>query len=283
MKVCLINQENLQGFRSLLLPAMAAEMEAGGAVLALGLVQEEADGLTACGAAAGWAAENRFEIHSFYIAPAYRRQGGGQLLLDTLCGLVQSRCAVVQMSFVLTDAQEHTALLPFLEKNGFIQAEEREKLYGISLRKLGESAFFASAKSDRTNTVVPFTEVSPDALKQAYLDTAARKENYLPYALTDARVDADVSMAVMHGGKVRSFVAFVPQGEGVLSLAWVESETPADMPVMLRTAFVRVCKKYAAETLLTVHGVQAAAEKLITTLMPQAEQISYTFMKGLEG
>ena len=55
------------------------------------------------------------------------------------------------------------------------------------------------------------------------------------------------------------------------------------MPVMLRTAFVRVCKKYPAETLLTVHGVQAAAEKLITTLMPQAEQISYTFTKALEG
>ncbi len=282
MKICLINQENLQGFRSLLLPAIAAEIEKGAPVLALGICKEDADGLTACGAAGGWAAENRFEIYSFYIAPAYRRQGGGQLLVDTLCRLAKPFCALAQISFVVTDVQEHTALLSFLEKNGFTQTEEKEKLYGISLEKLEESAFFTGAKGDRTAAAIPFAEVSPAALERIYQDTAARNENYLPYALTETYVDADVSMAVINGGKVRSFVAFVPQGEGVLSLAWAYSRAAADMPVMLRTAFVRVCRKYPAETLLTVQGVQASAEKLITTLMPQAERISYTFVRMLE-
>lgn len=282
MKVCLIDQKGLPFFRSLLLPSVVMEAEAENTVLALGVTEESEGETIACGAVAGWVAEETFEIHSLYVAPAYRRQGGGRLLIETICKLAQAYCRSIEVSFTVTEKAEHETLLPFLENMGFHETDVMDKIYGISLCELENSSFFAGAKSGKAPNTVPFSEAPRSGLTQAYKDAAVRGENYLPYSLTDVSVDADISMAAVDGSRVRSFVAFVPQSAEVLSLAWAYSGNAADLPVLFRTAFVRAKEKYPAETLLTVQAVHPAAERLVTTLLPQAKVISHTFVRELE-
>lgn len=278
MKVCLIGENEKAFFHSLLLPKVVAEIETESPVLALGLVDE--DGV-ACGAAAGWVAEDIFEIHSLYVAPAFRRKGGGRLLMEILCNLAKGFCEEITVSFVVTDEKEHETLLPFLQGTGFHSGNVIDRLYGITLGELGKSPFFAGAKSGQTAHAVPFDETPHGSLMRIYKAAMVNDENYLLQGLTDPSVDGEVSMAMLDGSEIRSFVAVVSQGTGVLSLAWAYGGHSADLPVLFRTAFVRAKEKYPAQTLLTVQAVHPAAEKLVRTLIPNAKQLAYTFVRFL--
>lgn len=277
MKVCLIGGKEIPFFRSLLLPKAVAEVDAENPVLALGLIDDSDGEGVACGAVAGWVAEDVFEIHSLYVAPAFRRKGGGRLMLETLCRMAEGICNGIRVSFVATDEKEHGTLFPFLEAMGFDEKYVTDRLYGITLEELEKSAFFAGAKSGHAAHAVPFAEAPYISLTQIYKEAVIKDENYLGCELTDPSVDGEISMAMMDGMEIRSFVAFRPLGTEVLSLAWAYSGHSADLPVLFRTAFVRAKEKYPAQTLLTVQAVHPAAEKLVRTLIPDAKQLTHSF------
>ena len=67
MELGVITSENLAAFQTLLLPETVRALADGKPVTALGLVQDR----VAVGACAGSMEERRFQIHSFYVAPAY--------------------------------------------------------------------------------------------------------------------------------------------------------------------------------------------------------------------
>ncbi len=83
MKYSAITKENLEGFRYLLIPEVAAAIHKGEEIGALGLYDEECGMPAAVGAIAGIAGDGVFRILSLFVEKKYRGQGLGRELFET--------------------------------------------------------------------------------------------------------------------------------------------------------------------------------------------------------
>ena len=282
MQVGLIEQEGLMSFQSLLLPEVVNDIASGQPMLALGLTDGLLENRVACGAAAGWLQGRNFILRSLYVAPQHRRWGGGRLLVETLCSLLTGYADSVEVSYMVT-RPEHNALSLLLEEQSF-EREERsdERIYAVTLEDLNKTPFFSANSQPLATVTQPFSRFSQWSLTQAYKSAAVRDENYLPVPLTDPSVDADVSLAITDGKQIRSFVVFQPVNAHTLTLAWAKSGHPQDLPVLLRSAFARVQKKYPPETLITIQTINHTSSELISTLIPMAKPVSCVYVRYLD-
>lgn len=195
MELGVITSENLAAFQTLLLPETVRALADGKPVTALGLVQDR----VAVGACAGSMEERRFQIHSFYVAPAYRRMGGGRMLMDQLKELTGKRASELKISFTTTKA-EHEALIPFLEKLGFVQEENHgESIYRINLGQAARSPFFQSRKS---GWGTPFSQLDEGVLSAGERAAAVDQAPLPAGGLCAASVDRDVSAAYVRNGSI---------------------------------------------------------------------------------
>ena len=278
MQIGWIGHSELERFGGLLLPEVRAGLERGEPITALGLTDED----RACGAAAAWLrGEGVLEISSFYVAPGYRRRGGGRLLMDTLYRLGQGHCQTMAIQYTCTQP-EHETLAPFLAAMGFVAERGSSDLYQIGLEDLARSSFFLHIPAGQ-GRARPFAQVPPDSLATAYKKAAAQGENYLDCPLTHPSVDPQASVAVMEGDTVRSFAVFTPTSPGRIRLAWVKSGQPQDLPLLLHTAFARLREQYPPETVLTIQTVTDASQELVASLIPEARPISLSFVRTVAG
>ncbi len=268
-----IGQDNLDSFRSLLLPEATVALEKGEPLSALGLTCEG----TACGAAAAWLAGETMEIRSFYVAPDYRRRGGGRLLMETLLHFAARHGATLECSYTRT-TPEHDTIPPFLKELGFARIDTEETLYALTVGELKESPFFKETAQE-SSVALPFEEIPARALEMAYKKEAVLEEDYLEHGLTGPEVDMQTSVAVMGGREVRSFMAFTSVGADSLSLAWVKGGEPKDLPLMFRAAFARISEKYPPEASFTVQAVNPSSVALIKAVLPAAVPISHTWVR----
>ena len=282
MQVGPIGQEELKSFLSLLLPEVGAEIASGQPMLVLGLTDGLPEKRVACGAAAGWLQGRNFILRSLYVAPQHRRWGGGRLLVETLCSLLTGYADSVEVSYTVT-RPEHDALSLLLEERSFKREDQSdERIYAVTLEDLKETPFFSADSQPLSTAAQPFSQFSQWSLTQAYKSAAVQDENYLPVPLTDPSVDADVSLAITDGKQIRSFVVFQPVNAHTLTLAWAKSGHPQDLPVLLRSAFARVQKKYPPETLLTIQTINRTSSELISTLIPKAKPVSCMYVRYLD-
>lgn len=275
LQVGWISRESQAVFGELLLEDARKALERGEPITALGLTE----GARACGAAAAWLGQgDTLEIQSLYVAPGYRRQGGGRLLVDTLCGLAQGRCQRVSICYTCT-RPDHETLPPFLTALGFAPEPEGEGLYQITLEELACTPFFSHTPPDAGG--LPFDQVPRHSLAEAYQRAAGKGENYLPVPLTHPSVDGQTSTAILEGDVVRSFAVITFGAPGRVRLAWVQSGVPQDIPALLRGAFHRLRAKYPPKTALTIHPVAPAAGDLVARLIPVARPISHAYTRSL--
>lgn len=276
LQVGWISRESQAVFGDLLLEDARKALERGEPITALGLT----DGMRACGAAAAWLGQgNVLEIQSLYVAPDYRRQGGSRLLVDTLCGLAQGRCQRVSIRYTCT-RPEHETLAPFLTALGFTPDQSRENLYQITLEELAHTPFFRG-RSSGTSGCTPFAQVPRHSLTAAYQKAAGQEENYLEIPLTHPSVDGEVSMAILEGDTVRSFLALTPTAPGRIRLAWMQSGRPQDVPALLRGSFARLQASYPPETVLTIQTVVPEARNLLDRLCPGIRPISRFYSRSI--
>ncbi len=273
MEIGMINKDNLEVFQTLLLPEEAESLRSGKELLALGIVEEG----TACGAVSGWLKEGWFEIRSFYVAPAYRRKGGGRLMLESLCRLLKGRTGTLEISYTRT-REEHETLGAFLKAFGFEKEDDRgETLYRILLGDVFQTSFF-SGDFQPPQDVKAFSELSEWTLKQAYKKQLALGTDYMSKPLTDASLDGRMSMAIVRDNEIQAFVAFDRSCAGQLTLAWVQGGSDPNMlPVLFRSACAKAGELYGPEELLCVQAVNQASASLIQTLLPGAEAFSETY------
>lgn len=274
MAIGWITREGLAPFRNLLLPGVAAELEQGRPLTALGVTR----GVEACGGAAAWLREDgTLEIQSLYVAPSCRRQGAGRLLVETLCQVARDYCQTVSISYTHT-CPDHDTLPPFLEALGFAPEKERGNVYRVTLEELAQTPFFAAGGA--LPGLYPFEQLPKGCLTTAYKKALLQGEDYLEGRLDDPAVDQRVSVAVVEGGSVRSFAAFTA-GQGQVTLAWLRSGRAQDVPLLLRGAFALLRKHYPPDTVLTIQAAHPAAAALVTSLIPQARPISHTYVRAM--
>ena len=138
MKLGYTTSEHLPHFASLMLPEAVQALERGEPLVALGLTEQT----VACGALAGYLEGSRFQIISLFVAPDYRRRGGGRLLVETLLELLadNGQAAGVELSYTDT-APDHQSLAPFLEALGFCQENDRGENIFLTKTPLHQNAF----------------------------------------------------------------------------------------------------------------------------------------------
>ena len=259
-------------FRPLLLPEVTEALDNGEPVTVLTLTQQDA----AVGALAGYLDHARFQILSLYIAPDYRRCGGGRMLIEALFHALDGYASGIDISFTLT-RPEHRTLPSFLTNMGFSRVPSTEET--LYLTTLGQAAHvpFFDGKSGISAT--PFTELSPAALAQ--MERAARQTGApVPKGGFRAQsIDRSVSLVSMSGGSVAGYLVFerTPFGDLTLSAAWSDSKNLMHMPGLLRNGVAKLRDRYSPETKIMIQAVTPASAGLIRTLLPDAEAISYTY------
>lgn len=282
MKLGYITSEHLPHFASLMLPEAVQALERGEPLVALGLTEQT----VACGALAGYLEGSRFQIISLFVAPDYRRRGGGRLLVETLLELLadNGQAAGVELSYTDT-APDHKSLAPFLETLGFCQENDRgENIFLTTLGQVQQSPFFAGGRAAPAD-ILPFCKI-PDicltmAGKQALLEGAPVPE----VPLSDASLDREVSHALFRDKAVQAFVAFDHSCCGHLTLccAWSGSAGSAALPALLRAAFCRAVEAYPLETEIALQTVNQASARLAAALLPDAVPLSCTYYRPVHG
>ena len=270
MELGYIPAQELDVFHSLLLPEVADAIGRGEPLTALALTEDE----VAVGAAAGYLEEHYFLLRSLYVAPEYRRRGGGRMLVEKLAELIRPYTDTLRAPFTVTK-EEHETLAPFFTALGFEEeADDGRNIYFAPLGKTAESSFFsAPAKPFGTR----LSELSEGALslleKAAFASEAPLPDDGLRSA------DREVSAASFNGSEPQALVLFERSQSGALSLsaAWSVSRDPAVLPALLRSAMAYARAKYPPETPLLAQAVNPASAALVRALMPDAVPISRAY------
>ena len=139
MKITAITKENIEGFRYLMLPEVAAAIGKGEYVGAIGLYQEESLVPVGAGAIAGLASNGVFQIVSLFVEKKYRGQGLGKQLLDAFDQEAGRFELPLCMDFLST-TKEHAELEGFLTRHGFQEVEPYCPVARFSLADLDEAA-----------------------------------------------------------------------------------------------------------------------------------------------
>lgn len=278
MEIGVLTREVLPVFSTLLLPEAAAQLEADEPLLALGLTEDN----IACGALAGRIERDLFAITSLFVAPDYRRRGGGTLLLRALAGVLRAAGVFgVSIAFNCT-LPEHETLCTFLAARGFQeQDDDGENIYLTTVDGVLASPFFAAKGAG--GAVRRFSELSDAALRAAERD-ASRGGAPLPEApLTSEEIDRELSAALLEGQETKALLVF-DRSCGCLTLAcaWSGTAGPAALPQLLRASAARLAETHAAEEPFAVQAVTPEAARLVRALLPDAKPISRYFIASVQ-
>lgn len=280
MDVGYITPEQLPVFRSLLLPDTAYAIERGDPVTALGLTE----GDIAVGALAGYLEHNRFQISSLYVAPDYRRRGGGRMLIETLIPFLLKLPGQFDLEIhYLATAPDHKTLAPFLAALGFALEEDKtQNLYLTTVAQAACSPFFGENGS-RSDQILPFAQIPDICLSMADKDLRLDDVPLPEEPLDSPELERDISCALVRGGEVQAFAAFDHSYMDMLTLScvWTGEAGPGAIPLLLRQAFLLGSDRYPPETPLVIQAVVPAAAELIRTLLPDAAPISFVYSRSL--
>lgn len=270
LAVTSIDAENLAYFRRFLLPEAADRISAGEQLPTVGL----AEGTVACGAAAGYIEENEFQLLSLFVAPDYRRKGGGSLLLAAFREVLKSMPEIGSLEAHYTVTQEdHLALEPFFCKNGFRFEKEKSPYRSTTLGALSGKGFFASPEADRLPPgIQPFSEIPPVYVRLLEKRLAAEENSQSLFSAD--MLDAELSLGVVEDGKITACIIFDGTFPGRLNLAYAGSKpgekAPMLFPVLLRSAFGQLQKRFPPETEVVLQTVTPESDRLAGKLLEPA-------------
>lgn len=281
MELGYINSEQMQYFKNLLLPQTVEAIENGEPITALGIVKDS----IACGAVAGFLTGGEFHIDSLYVAPGYRRQGGGRMLLEGIVKLLEEDDMIngVEIWYTVTK-EEHKTIAPFLEAMNFEKEEdEGQNIYTFTLEQAATEALVGTAGKQADN-VLPFAKISDSMLQMAQKEAFLKDVPLPQLSLDSTKLERELSHAIVKEGKVRAFVVFDHSccGRITLSCAWSGDIGPSAMVMLLRAAFQRAVQLYGMETPMAVQAVTPEAAALVQKLIPGAMPVSYSYYLPIE-
>lgn len=260
-------------FAPLLLPQAAQQLQAGEPLTALGLTEAR----LAVGAAAGYLQGRMFQITSLYVAPDYRRRGGGRMLVEGLLRLTRGQADGLEIRFT-TAKEEQQALPPFLARMGFVRQDDRgETIFQIRLEQIACVPFFAKGGAGHGT---PFAQLGDSQLLDAERAAAAVDAPMPAGGLRGKTVDRDVSMAAVADGAVQAYIVGDTGWSGGLRLSalWSRSKDVGVLPGLLRAALTKAADKYPPDTRVIVQTVNPSSAALLSGLLPEAEPVSHSYV-----
>lgn len=276
MEIGYIDSAQMQFFSNLLLPQTVEAIQNGEPITALGIVKDS----IACGAIAGYITEGKFRIVSFYVAPEFRRQGGGRMLLEGIRKLLEDEVMVsgVEIRYTVTQS-EHETMASFLLAMQFEKEDDKgQTLYTFTLGQAANDILAANTDKQDVN-VLPFVKISDHALHMAQKEASIQDIPLPQVTLDSPELDRELSHSIVKNGSVQAFVVFDHSCCGLPTLcsAWSGNVGQTALIRLLRPAFQRATQLYGMEARMAVQAVTPATAALIQNIVPGAMPISFSY------
>ncbi len=278
-EVGILDDADLEPFLPLLLPEVAEALGRGDPLIVMGLVMDQ----VACGCLAGYILGDCFYIESFYVAPAYRRKGGGSFMINRLTELIESTPEIGSMALTFTVAQpDNEPLLPFLEKKKFIL--EPDNGYNVYLFKLGDLKDVDPGQISRQcsgGEIRAFSQLSDEMLRAAQKRSVSLGTPHPQQMLTSKEIERDLSFALVKDGRIEAYAAMDHSCCDVLTLSalWIGDASRTTLNALLKTVIVYAKKSYPPETPAALQAVNEQSHRLMQRLLPQAKKVSYSYRR----
>lgn len=270
----LVNEDNIDVFGTLLLQDVRDDINNGLPVICLGWMVDE----KAAGAVSGTVSEDVFQINSLYVAPGYRKMGGGNFLLESIEGLVSDYVGNIGIRFASTGA-EAGLLEVFLNHRGYRSEILEDQMYVTTLADAEVEREFS-----RDDEIVgeSFADTSERLLKKITKQTDVLKQPLPNGGLLGPDVDREISR--FYGDEDKYLFVAVEKGQDdslVLSSVVNHTNNPVKLLNMLRDVLASARYIYPAQTRVYIPVVTNVSKKLVLNLIPGAKPVTRYYTKQL--
>ena len=273
-KTCYVEPENPGAFEQLMLPSVVKRLERGDNFPIIGLLSEN----VAVGAIVLYAKQGRIEILSLYVAPKYRRQGGGNILLQTAELLADKLGCRMFARFTVVD-EETEILEKVLSSYGFKLRNDKEaRTYMVTLSECEEEE---SIKNEEHDKSLAFFSDLTDAKLKSFNKVAEAKDAFLPKGgFLGKNLNRELSAVYQAKGGVGGFITVenISYKDGIrISAAYNDDDNPMIMMWLLKAVLSKALLTYDDKTPLLIDVTGETADKYVRYLLPEAEVISRTY------
>lgn len=278
MEIYALDNTNIDSFEFLVTPPAAEALRRGDAH---GFCVREED--QHVGALVGrFTGQGEYEILSLFVLPEFRRQGVGELLLETLQEVLAEYDANVSITFACLSNTDKE-LKHFLESQDF---EEHRSLDSHLFATTVEELMNSKLKSTKSKVEYPcFAELNN---KQLSALEELSGEGFIPKPLrgfSSDRIEAEMSTAIFKGKTPIAYAAVERENDDMLMLTSLyvnDPDSPSTLLKLLRCVLNRVNEKYTEDTVILLPAVTEESEEMFTTLFDentQLDDVMYTFRK----
>jgi GNAT superfamily N-acetyltransferase len=260
----LIDQEKEAAFSPLLDPCFrdsAAESD----VVALGVASDDD---IAAGALLAWIRSEWLDIGWIYVAPEFRGQGMGELLVSALEMSAKKTKGIYGAFAEYTDRQGEDGLERMFQVAGFKIENERKPFYIFKLKELENNQFWQKS-SDNPN-VLPLERVDRHMLNAFTLQLMKTEQQIaIELPIDWLTYHPGLSVAYVRDGMITGILLF-RESEGMLTLeyAHVLPGYRDAMGFMMKKAGQVALQTYPGETPVNIVTVNEVSEAIVEKLFP---------------
>lgn len=268
-----VDKDNIFAFKTLLLPGVANAICEDEPVTALGLV----DRGVAVGAMAGYADGDTFVLSSFYVAPAYRKRGGGQQLLDELMEVLYGEVSQIRIGFTVT-LPEHEELERFLKNRGFEDiVRDSNSMFRISLSALLENKILASVQE--SSSVISVSETNDFLLRKEMKRAMAAGDPMPEDGFESDLVRKDLSVVYVNDDEILSYLVIESTEENVYVISAALNRGGMKVfPQVLKKALDNIQNNCSEESIILIPTVNSVSAGLVRKIAPDSVQV-YRYME----
>ena len=273
---CYVEPDKTGAFESLMMPSVVNRLSKGEQLPIIGLLFEN----VAIGAIVLRTKGEKTEIMSLYVAPDYRRQGGGTMLLETadqLAGKLDSRLVA---RFTVVD-KETGILEKTLKAYGLKKRNDKEaRTYMATIAECDENEKIKNESHDKK--LVFFSQLT-DAKLKSHAKLAESKGIYVPKGgFISDRLNRQLSAVFEEKGGIGGFITVenISYKDGIrITAAYNNDENPLIMLWLLRAVLAKALESFSDKTPLFIDVTGATADKYVRYLLPEATVVSRTYYK----
>lgn len=222
-----------------------------------------------------------YEILSLFVLPEYRRQGVGELLLETLADVIGEYDANVNITFSAM-TEDDKELIAFLDDQGFEEYSDAEShLFAV---KLGD---FMETKLNKGKMNVDYPTFADLSEKQLAALDKVDGDKFVPKptgGFSSERILPEVSTAVLKGDTPVAYAVVEKEDENtlILSSLYVDDEENTTLLRLLRCVMKRLNENYPPETVILLLAVNDDSLEILTSLFKEDADLNdtlYTYRK----
>ena len=233
----------------------------------------------AAGALCGTVRNGVFEIVSLYVAPSYRKMGGGRFLLEMALTIAEDYVKEVRIDYLEED-EEHTLLTEFLEHMEFDSVDDDiEATYVTTINDVSMEKLF---KKDEGFLSKSFSEADPLVLRKVESVVKKSLEPISEGGFSSDEVDSEVSRFIGNADKY-AYAVVEKLGDGSIMLSAVVNDTdkPENVMLLLADAFKAARSRYSPDTKLYISVINDISRRLVENILPSAKRINRAFERTI--